>query len=302
MKAKTKKFEVVCFGSAVIDAFVKTDFKEDSKKIMIPFGCKMLMKDLYFEVGGGGTNTSVAFSRLGLKTGYIGKIGDDKYGEQVLDLLKKEKITFLGNKVKGETNGFSVVLVSKKLNRSILTYKGINNEIGLKDVKKFQTNLLYLSSLMEKSFKTQISLAKKLKKKGTKIAFNPSEYLIKEINLNNFLKLCDILIVNKEEAELLTKEKNKLKGLSKMGPGIVVITDERRRAYCYDKTKTYSIDPPKLKIVEKTGAGDAFAAGFVAGLIKKKPIEYCLKLGVREAGAVIRHIGAKNNLLKMKLK
>ena len=304
MEAKTKRFEVVCFGSAVVDAFLKTDFKEDSKNIIIPFGCKMLMKDLYFEIGGGGTNTSVAFSRLGLRTGYIGKIGNDEYGEKVLDLLKKEKITFLGNKVKGETNGFSVVLVSKKLNRSILTYKGINNEIMDNDVKKFQTNLLYLSSLMEKSFKTQISLAKKLKKKGTKIAFNPSEYLIKEVKLNDFLKLCDILIVNKEEAGLLTKKKNKLKGISEMGPTIVVITDERRRVYCYGSQtkKTYSIDPPKLKIVEKTGAGDAFSAGFVAGLIKKKPIEYCLKLGVREASAVIKHIGAKNNLLKMKLK
>lgn len=304
MKAKTKKFEVVCFGSAVVDAFVKINFKEDSKKIMIPFGSKMLMKDLHFEVGGGGTNTSVAFSRLGLRTGYIGKIGDDKYGEQILDLLKKEKITFLGNKVKGETNGFSVVLISKKLNRSILTYKGINNEIGYKDVKKFQTNLLYLSSLMEKSLKTQISLSKKLKKKGTKIAFNPSEYLVRKVKLNALLKLCDILIVNKEEAELLTKKKNKLKGISEMGPSIVVITDGRRRVYCYDSYtgKTYSINPPKLKIVEKTGAGDAFAAGFVAGLIKKKPIEYCLELGVREASAVIRHVGAKNNLLKMKLK
>lgn len=299
-----KKFEVVCFGSAIVDAFVKTDFKEDSKNIIIPFGCKMLMKDLYFEIGGGGTNTSVAFSRLGLRTGYIGKIGNDKYGEEVLDLLKKEKIIFLGNRVKEETSGFSVVLISEKLNRSILTYKGINNKIGNKDIKEFQTNLLYLSSLMEKSFKTQISLAKKLKKKGTKIAFNPSEYLIKKVNLNALIKLCDILIVNKEEAKILTKKKNKLKGISEMGPSIIVITDERRRVYCYDshEGKTYSINPPKLKIVEKTGAGDAFAAGFVAGLIKKKPIEYCLKLGVREASAVIGHIGAKNNLLKMKLK
>lgn len=299
-----KKFEVVCFGSAVVDAFVKTDFKEDSKNIIIPFGCKMLMKDLYFEIGGGGTNTSVAFSRLGLKTGYIGKVGNDKYGQEVLDLLKKEKITFLGNKVKKETSGFSVVLISEKLNRSILTYKGINNEIEGGDIKKFKTNLLYLSSLMGKSFKTQISLAKKLKEKGVKVAFNPSEYLIKEIGLKPLLKLCDILIINKEEAGLLTKEKNKLKGISKMGPGIVVITDERRRVYCYDSHsgKTYSIKPRKLKVVEKTGAGDAFAAGFVAGIIKNKPIEYCLKLGVKEAEAVIKYVGAKNKLLRMNLK
>jgi len=121
-----KKFEVVCFGSAVVDAFVKTDFEENSNNIIIPYGCKMLMKDLYFEIGGGGTNTSVAFSRLGLKTGYIGKVGSDENGNKVLNLLKKEKIVFLGSRVKEETSGFSVVLVSKKLNRSIITYKGIN--------------------------------------------------------------------------------------------------------------------------------------------------------------------------------
>ena len=299
---KMKKFEVVCFGSAVIDAFVKTDFKEDSKNIIIQFGCKMLMKDLYFEIGGGGTNTSVAFSRLGLKTGYIGKVGNDKNGEGILDLLKKEKIIFLGNKVKEETSGFSVVLISENLNRSILTYKGINNEINNEDIKKFRTNWLYLSSLMGKSLESQMNLSKKLKRNGTKIAFNPSEYLIRKVNLKSLLKLCDVLIVNKEEAALLAKKKDKLKEISKMGPNIVVITDERRTVYCYDGVNTYSIDPPKLKVVEKTGAGDAFAAGFVAGLIKEKPIKYCLRLGVREASSVIGHIGAKNNLLKIRLK
>ena len=297
-----KKFKVVCFGSAVVDAFVRTNFQEENKNLLIPLGGKMLMKDLYFEIGGGGTNTSVAFSRLGLRTGYIGKVGNDKNGEKVLDLLREEKIIFLGNKVKKETSGFSVVLISEKLNRSILTYKGINNEINSKDIKKFRTNWLYLSSLMGKSLETQIKLSKKLKRNGTKIAFNPSEYLIRRVNLKPLLKLCDVLIVNKEEASLLTKKEDKLKGISDMGPNIVAITDERRTVYCYDGINTYSIKPPKLKVVEKTGAGDAFAAGFVAGLIKKKPIKYCLKLGVREAGAVIRHVGAKNNLLKMRLK
>ena len=297
-----KIFEVVCFGSAVVDAFVKTDFKEDSKNIIIPFGCKMLMKDLYFEIGGGGTNTAVAFSRLGLKTGYIGKVGNDKSGERVMNLLNKEKIDFLGSKVKEQTSGYSVVLISKNLNRSILTYKGINNEIKINNVKKFQTNLLYLSSLMGKSLKTQIALAKKLKKNGTEIAFNPSEYLIREVDLKSLIRLCNVLILNKEEAALLTKKKDKLKGISEIGPNIVVITDERRRVHCYDGVNKYFIDPPKLRVIEKTGAGDAFAAGFVAGLVKKKPIEFCLKLGVREASSVLRHIGAKNNLLRMKLK
>ena len=83
---------------------------------------------------------------------------------------------------------------------------------------------------------------------------------------------------------------------------IVVITDERNAVYCYDGKKTYSINPPKVKIADKTGAGDAFSAGFVAGLIKNKPIDFCLNLGVKEAISTIKYLGAKNNLLRMKLR
>ena len=155
---------------------------------------------------------------------------------------------------------------------------------------------------MGKSFKAQVELAKKLKKQGVKIAFNPSEYLIERVNLREILKLCDVVIMNKEEAGLLCKKSDKLRGIFEMGPKIVAITDEKKSVYCYDGKKVYSISPPNVKIVDKTGAGDAFASGFVAGLVKNKPIEFCLKLGVREAVSVIKHLGAKNNLLKMKLK
>ena len=296
------KFDVVCFGSAVVDALVETDAKEVNGYIMFPHECKMLVKNLCFEIGGGGTNTAVAFSRLGLRTGYIGKIGNDKNGGSVLDLLKNEKISFLGKKISGKTSGFSVVLISKERHRSILTYKGINDTIESDDVKNFETDWLYFSSMMKKSFRTQLALAKKFKKNGTKIAFNPSEYIIGKEDLNPLLKICDILILNKEEAELLTKEKDKLKGIHNLGPKIVVITDERNAVYCYDGKKTYSINPPKVKIADKTGAGDAFSAGFVAGLIKNKPIDFCLNLGVKEAISTIKYLGAKNNLLRMKLR
>ena len=72
--------------------------------------------------------------------------------------------------------------------------------------------------------------------------------------------------------------------------------------YCSDGLKFYSINPKKIKVVDKTGAGDAFAAGFVAGLIKNKNIEFCLNLGMKEAASVVKHLGAKNDLIRMKLK
>lgn len=296
-----KKFDIVSFGSAVEDAFVKTRFSEEKGHIIINHGCKMLIDNLFFEIGGGGTNTSVAFSRLGLKTGYVGKFGNDSVGDRISDLLKKEGIEFLGKRM-GETSGFSVVLMTKEHHRSILTYKGINNDVGIKDVKNFDTKWIYLSSLLGKSLKTQMHLIKKLKKRGTKIAFNPSEYLIRKVNLKSFLKLVDVVILNKEESSLLTKKKNKLKAIYDFGPRIVVITDGSNKVEAFDGKDVFSIVPPKVKVVDKTGAGDAFASGFVAGMVVGKSIEECLNLGVKESASVVKYLGAKGKLLKMNLK
>jgi ribokinase len=229
-------------------------------------------------------------------------MGRDANGKTISDMLKKEKVAFLGKESNEETSGFSVVLISKEHHRSILVYKGINNTISENDVKKFDTEWLYLSSMMKQSFQTQLNLAKRLKERCVKIAFNPSEYLMGNENVKALLKFVDVLILNKEESELLTKEKDRLGGLQKLGPKIIVITDGENQVYCRDGEKNYIFKPKKIKVVDKTGAGDAFSAGFVAGLIKNKPIEFCLKLGAREAEGAIKHIGAKNNLLRMKLR
>ncbi len=296
------KFDIISFGSAVVDVFVNTDISERKNFISYPIGSKILVKDLKFDVGGGGTNTAVAFSRFGLKTGYIGKIGDDNDGEEILSVLKKEKIKFFGKIEKESISGYSIILDSKEKNRTILTYKGVNDNLSLNEIPKIKTKWLYLSSMLGKSFETQKKLAQKLKKEGTKIAFNPSSYLIKRKDLKPVLKLCDVLILNKEEARMLTKDKDSLLGLHKLTGGIVVITDKNKLISCYDGGKKYPLMPNKIKVVERTGAGDAFAAGFVAGQIVGKSIKDSLRLGLRESESVIKYFGAKNNLLKFKLK
>jgi len=299
-------YDVITFGSAVVDVFVDTDISEKGKSIVYPVGSKILIKDLKFDVGGGGTNTATAFSRLGLKTGYIGKIGIDTNAEAILELLKVEKIKFLGKISEKGMTGYSVVLDSKENNRTILTYKGINNDLSINDLRlrKLKTKWLYYSSVLGQSFSTQKRLAEILVKKGTKLAFNPSEYLIKKENIKPLLKITEVLILNKEEARLLTKSHDLLLGLHELGPKIVVITDKNKLIHCYDSylKRFFTLRPNKIKVVERTGAGDAFASGFVAGLIKKKQIPECLKLGLRESESVIRYFGAKNNLLRFKLK
>ena len=298
------KFDIVCFGSAVVDVFVDTDVAEKNNFISYPAGGKILIKELKFDIGGGGTNTAAAFSRLGFKTGCICKVGNDGNGEKILELLKKEKVKFLGNRGKSSKSGYSIILDSKGGDRTILTYKGANDEISQKDIKKFKTRWLYFSSLLGESLETQKKLANSLKRKGAKVAFNPSSYLIKNENLNSLLRITDILILNKEEARMLvgSKERDLLKGLYHLTKGIVVITDKNRLIECYDGNKKFSLVPHKIKVVERTGAGDAFASGFVAGRMAGKGIQECLKLGLRESESVIRYFGAKNNLLRFKLK
>ncbi len=303
-RGKKMKFDVVCFGSAVVDVFVDTGVSERNKEISYPVGGKILIKELKFDIGGGGTNTAVAFSRLGLKTGCICKVGGDENGKGILEMLKDERVTFLGEIERDAKSGYSIILDSKGGDRTILTYKGVNDEIEKNDIRKFRTRWLYLSSLLGKSFETQKKLAEDLKKEGVKIAFNPSSYLIKNKNLDSLLRITDVLVLNKEEAEMLTKSKNKdlLKALYDLTKGIVVITNKDKIVECYDGKRKYSLIPHKIKVVERTGAGDAFASGFVAGRVVGKPIQECLELGLRESESVIRYFGAKNNLLRFKLR
>jgi len=294
-------FDVVTFGSAVIDTFVDTEFNQKSNSFSYPAGSKILVHGLKSDIGGGATNTAVAFSRLGFKTGCICKIGDDNNGLDVLNMFKREKIKFLGSIAQGPT-GESIILDSKGNGRTVLTFKGPGNSIRLNEIKKIKTKWLYYSSVLGESYKTQIALAKKMK---AKVVFNPSEYILKAMDVRPLLKLTEVLILNKEEAQLLCKKYKKkgdlLNCLREFGPNIVVVTDKNKLAYAFDGEKKYSIKPNNVKVVERTGAGDAFASGFVAGIIAGWDIDKCLKLGLKESESVIQYFGAKNKLLRMKL-
>jgi len=303
-----RKFDVITFGSAIVDVFVDTGLREKGKFMAYPVGSKILLRNMKFDIGGGGTNTAVAFARFGLRTGYVGRLDSGFGGNQILEMLKNEKITFLGKKEKNSkiVGGYSVILDSKENDRTILTYKGISDHVKLSDIKmrKLKTRWLYLSSCLEESFESQKILVKMLHKRGVKIAFNPSDYLIQRKNLSSILKVCDILILNKDEAKMLagSKERNYLDALRKMGPKIVVVTDKNKEVMAYDGEKKHSIVPHKVKVVERTGAGDAFASGFVAGIITGRTIKESLELGLEEGESVIRYFGAKNKLIRRNLK
>lgn len=309
---KHKTYDIISVGSGTVDAFVSTDSEFIKQKknghidelIAYPLGSKILINNLRFEVGGGGTNTAVAFSRLGLKTGWLGKTGTCENSKNILEILHKEKIDFLGTIGNG-TSGYSVILDSIGHDRTILAFKGQNDALEYSEIdeKKIITKWFYFCSMVGKSFTTQKKLAKFAEDHNIKIAFNPSSYQAKlgPIILKPILKRTELLILNREEAGYIVGDNlipAMIYDLQKLGPTIVIITDGGNGAHCNDGKHYYYAKSRQVKILETTGAGDAFASTFLGAYIKKQDIHYALKLATTNAQSVIQHYGAKNILLK----
>jgi len=300
--------DVVCVGSSTIDVFVNTNDKEIqyNKRRIIGFdaGSKNIIQDLNYSIGGGAVNTSVSFSRLGIKVACITKLGSYGNGKIIEKYLRDEKVKVIPIRSKTEHSGYSVILDSHEHSRAILTYKGANDSLKFDEIPKKQLNAkwLYFTSMMKDSFKTQVKLINHVKKSNIKVAYNPSLYQIKEYKtiLSRLLRKIDLLIFNKEEAETLVGKhpiKKLVKKIYQKGVRIVVITDGKKGSYAYDGFRYYDAKPNLVNYVETTGAGDAFASTLLAGMIKGKSLEDSMKLATSNAESVIKQIGAQNELL-----
>ncbi|MBD3204177.1 hypothetical protein GF327_07815 [Candidatus Woesearchaeota archaeon] len=140
--------------------------------IAYPSGAKILVKNLKFLKGGGGTNTAACLSKLGHKVAYLGNLGKDSNTNMILEELKNYGIDFLGVKDRGMC-GFSFMLKSLEYDRSILAYKGMNDDLTLDEInfKRLKTKWFYFCSMMKKSFKTLEKIAEFGKKNNVKIIF-----------------------------------------------------------------------------------------------------------------------------------
>lgn len=310
-------YEMITVGSNTLDAFVHTDAvlvkvpqrgsREKKELLAYPLGSKILITRLEFYLGGGGTNTAASFKKLGFKTAYLGKIGHDENGVKILHELNKLHVDFIG--AFGKSSGYSVILDSVAHDRTILTHKGSNDNFRFSEVdkSKLKTKWFYFSSMMSSSLELLKSLARFAMKNNTPLAFNPSEYLVVKgvEELKSILRATNILVFNKEEAFILSKKKSindAFLFLSKQikKEGLVVITDGARGAYVFDKGSLLFTKPRPVKILETTGAGDAFASAFVAGKMFGFTSKDALVMGMLQAESVIQCHGAKNKLLNKK--
>ncbi|MFC1769198.1 carbohydrate kinase family protein [Nanoarchaeota archaeon] len=303
-------FDVITVGSANVDVFACTKYhreKRMGKLVAYPVGEKILLKEIEFTTGGGGTNSAVALARLGLKVGFVGILGNDEYGEIIKKEMKKEKIKDLTQMCHADCTGYSVVLDSIAHDRTIFVFKGANDHLDYNKIKKnkLKTKWFYFSTLLNKSYKTLEKISEFAKKNKIKIMLNASSYLARKGPkfLKKILNNTKILILNLEESKMMVGSGSTevlLRKLRDLGPEIVIITDGKHGVHVYDGEKIFYGKPHNIKILETTGAGDAFASGFLYGYISKNNISDGIRCGVTEAESVIQHHGAKNKLLRKK--
>jgi len=308
-------YDIISIGSATLDVFIRSKGLEiergnGAKDICVRYGAKIPVDELYFESGGGGTNTAVTFARQGLKTASIVKLADDFAGKKIKEDLEKEGVDtqYLVTEAGGMTD-YSTILWAPDGGRTILVYRGKTrleeNEIPF---DQLETKWFYISSV-EGNFEVIEKCVVHCLGSGIKIAWNPGGNEIKQKEASSvMLDNITFLNLNKEEmGELLglTEEIGDIKELLKKARGLpceyVVITDDKNGSYMHQKGENiwwHCGIFEQIPRVETTGAGDAFGSGLTTGLIKGYTLDNCLKIASANATLVVNQIGAKKGILK----
>src|SRR3989344_99573 len=310
-------YDIITFGSASQDVFLKSKkflpvlgkIFATGKGICLPLGSKIEIGDIFFTSGGGGTNTAATFANQGFKVVYCGMVGRDNFGELLVKELKEIKIsTDLVRQTKSKPTALSVILTYPGKDRTILVYRGASdflkkNDLPWPELKK--TKWFYLAPFSGPLADATENLVNFASKNNIKIAFNPgySQLTMPRPVLARILKKIDILILNREEASLLAdipyqKEKEIFGKIDQLAGGITIMTKGGEGVTVSDGRHFYYAKSLGTKMVDGTGAGDAFGAGFVSGMIQQDDIVYAIQLAMANSGSCITKLGAKEGLLR----
>lgn len=322
------RYDVITIGSTTYDSFYEIDFQTiewktpSGRAYVIPTGEKVGIKEVHARSGGNAANASMTFARHGFKTSIMTRIGDDAEAEFIKSRLKEEKVDIKSIKVSPKAlTARSVLMLDKKGERTILSFHGAIDEFSAKDIdfKKLNSKWIYVS-LPGDSYKLFSKLAREAHKNGIKVAINPSGQHLKEggKQLIKDLKNVSLLILNGGEAATLTgisfeKPDKVFKKLDELMPGLAVVTRGPKGVMASDGRYKYKAGIFKEKrIADRTGAGDSFGSGLVAGLIEKNwsmdsqelsvkgqvsAIEHAIKFASANATSVVEYIGATPGIL-----
>ena len=308
---------IVSIGAAIQDVYLidRDDFSTNitarggSYFDRIELGAKIDIDKMEFSTGGGATNAATTFARSNHESIFMGCLARDAAGKAVLDALDKENIdTSYISFVKGLHTGYSVILLPPSGERTILTCRGASasfSALDPKDLDLIQPDWLYVTTLRG-DMDMLDQLFTRAKKLGASIMFNPGALELEHPKkLLGLLEDTDVLLVNKAEAsaivpgvllqELLSHLNNYVK--------ISIITDSSHGSIATDGAKTYRVGMYEdVKVVDTTGAGDAFGSGFLAAFAAGKSFRQSLIFASANSTSVIQKLGAKKGILSADVK
>ena len=296
------RFDVVGFGALNVDKLFKVNRIAAAEE-------ESFITDFAETSGGSAANTAVGLARLGCKVGFIGKVAGDKEGRMLLEEFLREGVDTKGIAVaKKGRSGTVVGFVDESGDRALYVDPGVNNQVELSEKIKryaFQTKFLHLTSFVgEESFHTQKKILETLPE-DVLVSFDPGALYARKglAALESIVEKSFVLMPNASELELLTGMKDYRKGaeaMLKRGVKLVAVKLGNRGCYVTDGRRSHNVEAFKVDVTSTTGAGDAFCAGFLYGLIKNKRLEECGRIGNFVASRCITKMGARVGLPNLK--
>lgn len=316
-------FDIITVGGITQDIFLRSKkYRVKDGQLSFVWGEKFVVDDMVLSSGGGGANAAVAFSRLGFKTALWARVGDDFFGQLIKKQLTKEKISLKFLEVDKECKtATSAIFSGPSGERSIVMYRGKADLLDLTTAQRqdfWKTRWLYIGDLTGDLSNFEDYLFAQARERGVRIIFIPGQNQFDLKILKKVLDSVNVFILNVYEASQVlnipfshySKNRNQcqkcvpevkamLEALHDCGPELVVITKDVCGSQAFDGINFYEYPNSEVeKVVDTTGAGDAFSSGFMAGMMWGWGIEKCLELGTRNAGSVISQFGAQSGLLR----
>lgn len=303
---------IVSLGSALQDIYfidrddlVSTAIGKEAIFGKILVGSKVDIDKISYEVGGGGINSAITFSRHGHEVVLMSNIAKDSAGSAITKKLNQESIddSYI-NVLERKTTGTSVILLDEKSGeRTILTYRGASEQFGNfseKDLDLINPDWLYITTLRG-DLETLKRFLKKAKEQNIKVMLNPGVKELENVKeLTKLFEYIDVLNVNKTEAMQIVPGVNLLELVYRLNNYIntVIVTDGTMGGIATDSTETYRFGIYEdLKVKDATGAGDAFGSGFLAHLASGKSFKNSLIFASANSTSVITKIGANKGIL-----
>ena len=308
--------KILGIGNAIVDVICKVDndflsnngLTKSTMKLVDEIEFKKLLSNLKIEqtiAGGSVANSIVGLSQLGNKVAFIGKVNQDELGEKYEESLKKENVEYFYNKKKEEIpTGTCLILITPDSERTMVTFLGIAGKVNDQDINEEaikQSEIIFLEGYLwdegepKSAFNKAMSLA-------NKTAMSLSYQFCVDRHKKSFLDLVknklDIIFANEQEALSLINTKNfdEVISFGKNLGKIIVVTRGEKGSIAIHNNEVVECDSAKnLKILDLTGAGDLFAAGFLHGHINNLSIKESLEKGTEMSSKIIQKIGARLN-------